>query len=166
MKMPKNYFKNLFKREKIQLSEDNLRVNIDFSVLGIRLDRAQDAMKYQLLQDMLLYVPTGDTLALRNDIIRFNETNGQRDAVYAYNPNGTPYAHYQYEGVMYADPETGKGAFYNAEYGYWSRPGVQKVKTNRVLRYRNPNARRQWLKYAAEHHREDVMRAAQRGFRR
>lgn len=34
-----------------------------------------------------------------------------------------PYAHYQYEGELYVDPKTRKGAFHDPVSGrYWSRP--------------------------------------------
>lgn len=164
MKMPKNFFANLFTKANIKINRSNHTVRVDFTRWGKKHDKAQDAMKSQLLQCMLLYVPTGDTMALRNDIKTFNETNGERDTVYAYNPNGVPYGHYQNEGVLYVDPYTGKGAFYDPEYGYWSRPGVAKVKTTELLHYSNPNARRDWLNYAADHHKDDVVRAGKRGF--
>ena len=41
-----------------------------------------------------------------------------------------PYAHYQYIGKLYIDPVYKLGAFFNSEYGFWSRPGVKKIATN------------------------------------
>ena len=38
----------------------------------------------------------------------------------------SPYAHYQWEGKLYVDPITKKGAFTNGEGLFWSRPGVAK----------------------------------------
>lgn len=58
-----------------------------------------------------------------------------------------PYAHYQWEGKLYVDPITGKGAFYDKDYGFWSRPGVSKVPTNTPLNYskeQNPLATSHW----------------------
>lgn len=164
--MRKNYFTNLFKKANIKINSPSCTVNIDVTRLGKKFDAGQDAMKEQLVQDMLKYVPTGDTGMLREDIKQFNENNGECDVVYAYDPNGIEYGHYQHEGVMYADPKTGKGAFYSSEYGFWSRPGVTKEKTTRLLNYSDPSARRAWLLYAAEHDREDVVRAAKEGFRK
>lgn len=166
MGMPKNYFTNLFKKANIKINNSGISVNIDITRFGRKLDAGQDAMKEELVKDMLQYVPKGDTMALYNDIKSFNESNGERDVVYAFNPNGVPYGHYQWAGILYADPITGKGAFYNPEYGFWSRPGVEKVKTNRLLAYTDPNAKRDWLRYAAEHHREDVVKAAKEGFKK
>ena len=48
-----------------------------------------------------------------------------------------PYAHYQYIGKLYVDPITRKGAFYNPDYGFWSRPNVAKEKTNTNLNQKN-----------------------------
>lgn len=165
MKISKNYFRNLFAKSSIKYNNDSTEATLNFSVFGRKLDYAQDAMKEQLLQDMLLYVPE-DTMRLRDDIKTFNESNGERDAVYAFNPNGVPYGHYQFEGIMYADPITGKGAFYKPDYGFWSRPGVQKVQTTRLLKYSKPEAKRDWLRYAVEHHTDDVIQAAKNAYKK
>lgn len=47
----------------------------------------------------------------------------------------TPYARYQWYGKLMVDPYTGKGAFFSEDYGFWSRPGVQKVLSDRDLNY-------------------------------
>ncbi len=52
---------------------------------------------------------------------------------------GHPGILYQYHGKLMVDPITGKGAFFNKEYGYWSRParyGIPKVLTARNLKYK------------------------------
>ena len=59
----------------------------------------------------------------------------------------SPYAHYQWEGKLYVDPITGKGAFYDPDYGFWSRPGVIKIPTDTPLNYskeQNPLATSHW----------------------
>lgn len=166
MAMGKNYFQKLFSKYAIKINNPGSSVNISVTGIGRRLDSAQDAMKEQLIQDMLQYVPIGDTKGLYGDVKTFNETSGERDVVYAYNPNGVPYGHYQHEGVLYVDPEYKKGAFYAEDYGYWSRPGVEKERTTQLLNYSSSNARRAWLRYAAEHDKEDVVKAAKEGFRK
>ena len=63
-----------------------------------------------------------------------------------------PYAHYLWEGVLYVDPEYGVGAFYNEDFGFWSRPGVTKVETDTPLKFNqeaNPNAGPRWVERAA-----------------
>lgn len=49
-----------------------------------------------------------------------------------------PGAHYQYTGIMYEDPVYHKGAFFNEDYGFWSRPGITKIPTGRNLKYHGP----------------------------
>lgn len=39
----------------------------------------------------------------------------------------TPDANYLYEGKLMVDPITLKGAFFSANYGFWSRPNTQKI---------------------------------------
>lgn len=167
MGLKQNFFRDLFGKVNISKKGSGYAIELSFERFGKKLDRAQDAMKQQLVTEMLKYVPEGDSHQLIQDIQTFNETNGERDVVYAYNPHGVEYGHYQWEGVMYADPITGKGAFYSPEHGFWSRPkekGGTKVRTTRLLAYTKPEAHRGWLRYAAEHDRDKVVAAAKRGF--
>lgn len=39
----------------------------------------------------------------------------------------SPDANYLYEGKLMVDPITLKGAFFNPNYGFWSRPGTEKI---------------------------------------
>lgn len=165
----KNYFKNLFKKVNINVKEGGVSVNLNMTRLGIKLDNAQDALDNEFLTRMIQHVPGEDGGALRADIKEFNETNGERGVIYAYrskDDGGLAYEHYQHEGVMYADPKTGKGAFYTKEHGFWSRPDTRKVPTTRLLHYKNPNARRDWARYTAEHEKEAIVEAAKNGFKK
>lgn len=54
---------------------------------------------------------------------------------------GTEYARYQNGGKLYVDPKYGKGAFYSSNYGYWSRPEVKKIPTNRNLKHKTGQSR-------------------------
>lgn len=60
----------------------------------------------------------------------------------------TPYSHYQYRGLLFVDPITLKGAFFKEGYGFWSRPGVDKIPDpeGRKLNYTNPKASSYWDK--------------------
>lgn len=63
-----------------------------------------------------------------------------------------PYAHYQYTGIVYVDPKYGVGGFYDPMYGWWSRPGVRKISSDRPLHYshdKNPYATDHWDHKAA-----------------
>lgn len=162
----KNYFRNLFKKLNIDVNDGGVSVNLNMTRFGIKLDKAQEALDNEFLTRMLQHVPGEDGGALRADIKAYNETNGERGVIYAYNPNGVPYGHYQHTGIMYADPKTGKGAFYKPDYGFWSRPGVEKVPTTRLLQYKNPDAVRDWARYTAEHEKQSIVEAAKNGFKK
>ena len=74
----------------------------------------------------------------------------------------SPYAHYQWEGKLYVDPITGKGAFYDTNYGFWSRPGVTKIPTDIPLNHskeQNPLATSHWEVPAYNAFKDTVARA-------
>lgn len=74
----------------------------------------------------------------------------------------TPYAHYLYEGKLYVDPITGKGAFYNKNYGFWSRPNTQKVPSDRDLEFHGGGQRgAKWAERMWADHSQDIIREAQ-----
>lgn len=56
----------------------------------------------------------------------------------------SPHAHYVYEGILYVDPKTGKGAFHNKDYGFWSRPNTTKIRSNKKLKYHTPGTGPYW----------------------
>lgn len=49
----------------------------------------------------------------------------------------SPYAHYQYEGILYVDPETGSS---------WARKDTTKVPTSTPLTYHTPGTGHHWDK--------------------
>ena len=63
-----------------------------------------------------------------------------------------PYAHYQYEGILYVDSDYNVGAFYSPYYVFWSRPNVTKEPSQRKLKYQknNPYSTDHWDKAAEE----------------
>lgn len=76
----------------------------------------------------------------------------------------TPYARYQWGGKLYVDPKYGIGAFHDRISGrFWSRPGVQKVQTDRNLVYkRGPYRGPRWVQRAWDARGKDVIAAVQR----
>lgn len=54
----------------------------------------------------------------------------------------SPYAHYDYIGDLFVDPKYLKGAFFSSNYGFWSRPGVPKVKDPNGRKINNWNGKR------------------------
>lgn len=57
-----------------------------------------------------------------------------------------PDAHYLYIGKKYVDPKYKKGAFYNSDFGYWSRPGITKINSGENLKYHTPGTGAQFDK--------------------
>lgn len=85
------------------------------------------------------------------------------------NPQGglvaveTPYAHYMNEGIKYVDPITGKGAFYNENYGFWSRPNTSKIPSNEPLVYHGgANRGAHFVERTASENFDDILREAQK----
>lgn len=85
------------------------------------------------------------------------------------NPKGglvtveTPYAHYQNEGILYVDPITAKGAFYNENYGFWSRPNTKKVSSNRPLNYHGgANRGAHFVERTVSENFNDILKEAQK----
>jgi len=74
----------------------------------------------------------------------------------------TPYARYQYYGMLMVDPVTLKGAFYDSKTGrYWSRPGVPKIMdpNGRGLKYntvKSPQAGSHWFERMAFDHKDEI----------
>lgn len=151
MGIPKNFFAKRFGKLKMHKNGDGYSINLDFTFLGEKLDIAQDALDAQVLQDMIQYMPI-DSGTLIDETVNYNMNT--RGEVYAYPPD-LEYGHYQYEGEKYVDPDYGVGAFYNPNYGFWSRKGVKKVPSGEPLFYTNPQAEAHWDETAfAYHHTE------------
>ncbi len=138
-------------KHKINVLGQSFEVDLDFSELGAKLDIAQNALDAQVWADVQKYMPF-DTGAL---ISETNMLNGTAEAGTVYcSPDlqAHAYAHYVYEGELYVDPKTNKGAFYNPNYGFWSRPGVAKVPSGRPLNYSKPTAVAHWDEAAINNH--------------
>lgn len=85
------------------------------------------------------------------------------------NPEGglviveTPYAHYMNEGIKYVDPITGKGAFFNENYGFWSRPNTKKVPSGESLNYHGgPDRGAHFVERTASENFDDILNEAQK----
>lgn len=99
----------------------NVNVDIDPARFAARVDRATEALANEVMKDTDKFVPmlTG---TLKNSA----RVEG-KNIVYP-----GPYAHYQYEGIVYVDPKTGAAGIPTAT-GFFSRPGVTKVPSGRAL---------------------------------
>lgn len=79
-----------------------------------------------------------------------------------YGGAGENYAHYQWEGKLYVDPITRKGAFYSPTYGFWSRPDVNKEKTDRDLNYNGAPLRGpRWVKRCWINEKENIIKSTE-----
>lgn len=146
--LPKDYYTQQMKALSLKRKGNGYTLHLDFTPIGKNLDRAQDALDAQVWKDVQNYMPLRSG-ALKSET---NERNANaRGKVYLYPPN-SDYGHYQYEGVLYVDPKTGKGAFYNPTYGFLSRP--KKVPSNKKLTYSQPNATAKWGETAINNHYE------------
>lgn len=81
------------------------------------------------------YIPRQDGLLRNNKVIESTKIT------YV-----SPHAHYIFNGKLYVDPITGKGAFYSPEFGFWSRPNTKKVATDIPLNYHTPGTGSHWDK--------------------
>lgn len=73
----------------------------------------------------------------------------------------SPHAHYMYNGELYVDPITGKGAFYNPDYGFWSRPNTEKIPSGIDLNYHTPGTGAFWDKRMWSAEGKDVIKDTQ-----
>lgn len=138
------------KRYSIQKTGNGYKLRLNFRRLGRKLDRAQLALDIRVNEDILRYVPI-DTGTLRSEINALNTTHAGTGKVYIYPPSSA-YGHYQHEGIVYKDPVYNFAGLFTPEYGWFSRKGVEKVPSTQLLKYQDPNAKRQWGRYAIEHH--------------
>ena len=95
----------------------------DFSTLVSEKTGGSDGLLFLANEAARLmdpYVPASQAEVLAQNLAVYQEDD---HAVIHYL---SPYAHYQWEGKLYVDPITKKGAFTNGEGLFWSRPGVAK----------------------------------------
>lgn len=107
----------------------------------------------ELLRASAPYTPFGETgLLLKTAILR------PSTIVYV-----MPYSRYLWEGKLMVDPITKKGAFYSPDYGFWSRPGVQKELTNRPLNFRGAPLRGpRWVERAWIDNKQQILDSTQK----
>lgn len=163
MGIEKDHFERIFKNisYKKNFSGNAVSINLDLAELGRRLDIAQEALDMQVWADIQNYMArdTGSLIQLTNI-----ENMATRGEVYFLPPN-SDYGHYQWKGIKYVDPEYLKGGFYTEDYGWWSRPGVEKIPTEDKLQYSDPNARAHWDEVAFENHADSWVEVVRRALR-
>nr|DAN93199.1 MAG TPA: Minor capsid protein [Caudoviricetes sp.] len=161
MGIGKNFFSRMFGKLNIDHSGPGYTIKVSYAAFGKRLDKAQDALDAQVWQDIQRYMPM-DTASLIVETDTLNKST--RGEVYLYPPD-SDYGHYQHEGEVYEDPVYGKGAFYDPEYGYWSRPGVKKVPSGKPLNYSRESAEAHWEEAAEKNHAKSWLAVARRAMK-
>lgn len=156
--LPDGYYTSRLGKASLYKQGLHYKLKLDFKPLGEKLDYAQDVLDAAVWNDVQKYMPV-DTGALKSATNTLNVN--ERGRVWLYPPD-SEYGHYQHEGVVYVDPITGKGAFYSPEYGFWSRPGVTKVPSDRQLTYSQPDATAHWGETAFNNHADEWVAVVQR----
>ena len=108
------------------------RVKTDMSraskaIKGLGLDKHGAVQKYATHRARMYMDPY---LPMRSKVLA--RTAVERDSEIEY---VQPYSRVHYFGKLMVDPITGKGAFFSKGYGFWSRPNVRKIPSNRDMKY-------------------------------
>lgn len=132
-------------------------LDIELNTDGLQevLKRATDVTKAQRFF-------ANELMRLSNDYVPFD--TGVLSASARVSANGdaiiyeTPYAQYLWYGKLMVDPITGKGAFHNDTYGFWSRRDVQKQLTDRDLNYQgSPLRGSYWVQRCFNDNKEQLL---------
>lgn len=155
--MAQRYIKGgKFRKLTINRSGNNWQVNMNWEPLEERIQEAQVKLDTAVWNDMQKYMPYDEDHALINQTAAINAQLAGSGLICKYPPL-SDYGHYQYEGFVYIDPVYHYAAFpaydENGAYlGLRSRKGVEKIKSDRLLHYTNPLARRHWDEVAFQNH--------------
>ena len=118
-------------------------IHIDTKRIDNNIRNAQKLLNMQVVADCDEYIPTTEAGALRNSV---NYPDGIYGGSISYD---TPYAHYQYEGIVFG----GFFGIYDDEgnlVGFWSPP--HKTKTDRKLKQHQPGTTDHWFERAKQTH--------------
>lgn len=110
------------------MSENIIDVNVEDSIRNLDDLKLTPQLKKFISNELVRladpYTP------FQSGALKANVTIQQDGEIIEYD---TPYANYLWYGKLMVDPITGKGAFHNENYGFWSRPNTAKVLTQRDL---------------------------------
>ena len=163
MGIVKGFFRTVFSELNVKQSDDGVKIEVSLERFGKKIDDAQDALDAQIWADMKTYMPQDVGTLIQNTEELNANTRGE---VYKYDPS-LPYGHYQYEGILYVEPDPYPqvGGFYSDNYGWWSIPGVTKVPSDRRLSYKNVSAQDHWDAAAYENHHQEWLEVAKKAVR-
>ncbi len=127
---------------KIRQHIGNVDIHIDTKRIDRNLKEAQKLLNMQVVADCDPLIPFQQG-ALRNSV---NYPQGIYGGEIEYN---TPYAHYQYQSVVYSPNIPIKDSEGNIT-GWFSPPGQKKQPTGRTLQYHTPGTTGKWFEVAKE----------------
>lgn len=120
----------------VNINTGNLRIKIEADRLNKNLMKAADFLGESILKDSTKFVP------LREGVLR-NSGHVEAAGVMGEVIWNTPYAHYQYEGIVYVGEETGSPF---AKFGEHKIPAVP----NKPLTYATAGTGDHWFEKAKE----------------
>lgn len=133
---------DLFYSKHVHSSAFDCDVTIDVSRFARNIDAAEYWLANEILQNSNDFVP------FKNGTLRQSGRVIQTDDGYRVEWS-TPYAHYQYEGTVYINPEHGASGWQD-QYGQWHGWKGPKVPTERKLVYHTAGTTDHWTKAAKD----------------
>lgn len=147
-----------FRKVEFRRKGAHYEMHLNFTPLMEKVQRAQYALDGQVWQDVQKYMPHASG-ALISETNALNEQARGTGKVYLY-PMTSKYGHYQHEGIVYVDPVYHYASFpifdeYGVFLGLRSRLGVEKIPSERKLKYSEPRARAHWGDVAIQNHKKE-----------
>lgn len=113
---------------------------------------AQSFLTNTCFKKMTKFVPGGTRSQLNQEV------DIRTDKIIYFSPS----AHYLFNGNLYVDPKTKKGAFYSPDYGFWSRPGETKINSGKKIVYHTVGTGAHWDKLMWTSQGDKVVKEVQR----
>ena len=132
----------------------DVTIDIDISRFARHLDEAEDWLAHRILDDCTEFIPVASG-ALRGSGHVVETREGRRIEW------DVPYAHYQYEGKVWINPEHNASGFIGSDGNWHGWPGP-KVPTERPLMYSADGTGDHWVRTAKDIHMEEWIRGARR----
>ena len=134
---------------------------------GLDGGRTQKVIDSSFMEYLDKYMPADNDMQMINSMYQLTRVGSGE-----INIDG-PHAHYQNEGELYVDPQTGKGAFLLTNgkdkkgnpnvIGFYSRKGVKKVPSGKKLNYHGgPLRGDHFTERMLADHFEDILKAGQK----
>lgn len=122
----------------IHIDAKNLKIDISAERLNNNLAKAMEQLGEEILADCTALVPKREGVLRNSGYVRIQNQSTQGEVIW-----DTPYAHYQYEGIVYVSAETGST---------YAAIGEKKIpaEPERKLTYGEPEAADHWCEKAKD----------------